>query len=73
VKRNKNDKLIILEILKSKFDTNNDSILQVYGILDGDLIAGNVAKHFQRVCSPLSVTRNDELRTDFIKRRSIYD
>ena len=57
-----------LEILEIgyKFGTNNDCVLQVDGISDSDLIAGNFAKHFQRVCSPLSV----KPRSDRARRRA---
>ena len=42
---------------KSKFGTNNDCILQVDGISDSDLIAGNSLNIFNgfALCSPLSL------------------
>ena len=57
----------------SKFNRKTNSIRQVDGTSDSDVIAIKFAEHFEAVCSPFNAVRNDELKATYIKKRSTYD
>jgi len=58
-------------VWNSKFN-NNRNIPQVDGISDNKIIAENFAKHFEKICTPFSSARNDELKAKFDDRKYMY-
>jgi len=52
------------KVWKCKFDCKtNEKLMQVDGTSDAAVIIGNFAKHFQKICTPLSPARNNEFET----------
>ena len=60
-------------IWKSKFDSKNNKIMQVDGISDSSIIVNKFAQHFEKVCTPHSVVRDNELRNIYVDKRSRYN
>ena len=61
------------KIWKSKFDDKSNGVLQINGVSDPAEIVINFAKHFEKVCSPFSMKRNDELKAAYFQKRLFYD
>jgi len=56
----------------SKFENKSSKVLQVNGSVDNATIAENFAKHFEKICTPHSPARNDELKAEYLHMRSEY-
>ena len=57
----------------SKFEHKSNKIIQVGGFADNNTILNNFAKHFEQVCRPHTVTRNEELKAQYLNMRLNYN
>jgi len=60
------------ECWNSKFERNKQTINHVDGMIDSDIIADNFATYFSKVCSNLTETGANRIKSKYIEIRSEY-
>ena len=59
-------------IWRSKFDVNNNGVVQVDGVADSSIIVDKFAKHFQKISNAASVTDSGRFHDEYTRMRKEY-